>query len=247
MADRKVLYRSGGSFNELAPAADRVKAIGMLSGGLTVTLETVGGATAQLDDFAAQFNLSAGIDFAVNGTKLGGTSGDTVIGDVGGYVNFTPTTTTVRGCLDGIDTKLGILSQGIGIVTFTTGEAFTAGQIAKISANNTAMKALATSLANARVIGVAETPIVFPGSGDITTGDGALIADVQLVAGLTLAFADEIFLSPAVSGSGTNVEPTVAGQVIIKVGEIMDASTYNIATGRGAAMILQIEPPTLIA
>lgn len=247
MADRKVLYRSGGSFNELAPAADRVKAIGMLSGGLTVTLETVGGATAQLDDFGTQFNLSNGIDFAVNGTKLGGTSGDTKIGDAGGFTNFTPASATVRGCLTGIDTKLGVLSQGIGVVTFVLGEAFTTGQIAKISANNTVMKALATSLVNARVVGVAEGPLAFPGSGDITTGDGALIQNVQLAAGLTVAFADEVFLSPSVSGSGTNVEPTVAGQVIIKVGEIIDASGYVIGTGLGASMLLRIEPPTLIA
>lgn len=246
MADRKVLYRSGGAFPELSPVADRVRAIGMLSGGSTVTLETAGGDQAVLDDAAHTFEL-IGADLVVSGSSLGGVSGDTIVGDAGGFSFFTPTAPTVRGALEGVDDKLCILSKGIGVVTFTAGENLTAGQLVRISANDTVLKALATSLANARVVGVAEDAILSAAAGDITTGDGANIENAQLATGLTLAAGDEIFLSAATAGSGTNVEPTASGEVVIKVGVIKDASGYVGGTGLGAEMILHIEPPTLIA
>jgi hypothetical protein len=245
MADRKVLYRSGGAFPEVSPTADRIRAIGMVTTGPALTL-VASGATATLDAANTRFNLSAGIDLALNGTKLGGTSGDTLVGDAGGFSYFAPTGATVRGALEGIDAKLGTLSQGIGVVSFSVAEAFTAGMFARISANNTVSKAIATSLAAARVIGVAETAIP-SGTGDITTGDGALIESVQLATGLTLAANEDVFLSKDTAGYGTNVEPTGSGEVVIKVGVVKDASTYVGGTGLGAKMILKIETPSLIA
>ena len=43
-------------------------------------------------------------------SNSGGTAGSTLIGDDASYLNFTPTATTVKGALSGIDTKLGTLA-----------------------------------------------------------------------------------------------------------------------------------------
>lgn len=41
-----------------------------------------------------------------------GVAGSTLIGDNNGYSNFTPTTSTIKGALAGIDTALGLISGG---------------------------------------------------------------------------------------------------------------------------------------
>lgn len=76
MADRKVLFRAGASLNEASPSADRVRAIGMLSGAATLTLEQSGGVTAVLS--ATQFTLSGTVD--MNSAGGGNITGFTNIG-----------------------------------------------------------------------------------------------------------------------------------------------------------------------
>lgn len=76
MADRKVLFRSGASLPEVSPSADRVRAIGMLSGSAVLTLEQSGGVTAVLS--GTQFSLSGTTD--LNSAGGGNITGFTNIG-----------------------------------------------------------------------------------------------------------------------------------------------------------------------
>jgi hypothetical protein len=76
MADRKVLFRSGANVNEASPTADRVRAIGMLSGAASLTLENSGGQTAVLS--ATQLTLSGTVD--MNSAGGGNITGFTNIG-----------------------------------------------------------------------------------------------------------------------------------------------------------------------
>lgn len=76
MADRKVLFRSGARLDEASPSADRVRAIGMLSGSATLTLEQSGGVTAVLS--ATQLTLSGTTD--MNSAGGGNITGFTNIG-----------------------------------------------------------------------------------------------------------------------------------------------------------------------
>jgi len=46
----------------------------------------------------------------INGTLLSSTGGSGIVGDAGGYSNFTPTGATVRGALQGIDSALGSIA-----------------------------------------------------------------------------------------------------------------------------------------
>ncbi len=151
----------------------------------------------------------------------------------------------MRGCLTGIDTKLGTISPGL--VTFTAAEQIDAGMFAYISGNNSVSKAIATSLAASKVVGLAEAQILAAASGTIDTGDGAPLATMQLATGLTVNAGDDIYLSDATAGYGTNVAPTTSGRVVRKIAEVKDASGYVSGTGLGATGIQRIGPATVLA
>lgn len=224
MADRKVLFRSNGSMTEVSPTADKVRAVGVKSDAATASLETIGGRSATLSDAANALELSGTVDLSFNGTKLGSVAGSTKVGDAGGYTNFTPTGATVRGALQGIDAALASVMQ-VG-VNFTAGELIQAGRAVRILANNTVVKAIATSLAAARVVGVAESAIASASTGFVTTGYGSLVEAAQFVTGLTLAANDEVFLSAVEAGKFTNVKPSGAGQIVKPIGVVKDAASY---------------------
>jgi len=107
------------------------------------------------------------------------------------------------------------------------------GYFGYMSGNSVVSLALADTLVHASVMGANQN---VSGTMDIL---GAV--SVFFETGLTLAAGNRVYLSAATSGMATNVAPSTVGQVVAKVGLIIDQSTYN-STQR-AKIILQISNP----
>lgn len=115
----------------------------------------------------------------------------------------------------------------------TTG--VTTGFVGYVSANNTILKAKADSMSTAKVVGV--------NSGTAGELEVAGAVDAQFVAGLTLAAGDFVYLSAATAGQLTNVAPTTDGQVVLKVGVVLNTTAYTGTAGDLANIVLQVGTP----
>lgn len=102
-----------------------------------------------------------------------------------------------------------------------------AGEIGYASGNNTVARAIATSLAASRAVGV------YTGTANtLSTGPRVgILLEAGLNAGTPPAAGQPIFVSASVAGRGTNVAPSAVGQAEAQVAILLDATGYNNATG----------------
>jgi hypothetical protein len=85
-------------------------------------LSLINGVNRTVDLASNTLNVNA---LQIGGALLSGSTGSALIGDAGGYSNFTPTAATVRGALQGIDSALaGVTGSAI---TALTGDATASG------------------------------------------------------------------------------------------------------------------------
>lgn len=110
------------------------------------------------------------------------------------------------------------------------------GDLGYISASDTAVKAIATAMSTAIVIGANEGT-----SGSMTVA--GVIENQNVEAGITILAGERLYLSDATAGTVTNVAPSASGSVIAPVGV---AKAGNGGAGNDVKMILQILPPVQI-
>lgn len=113
------------------------------------------------------------------------------------------------------------------------------GEIGYESGNNTVSRAIATSLAAARAVGV------YTGTAN-TLSRGprvGILLEAGLNSGTPPAAGQPIFVSASVAGRGTNVAPSTATQVEAQVAILLDAAGYNNATGSVQDCAWQVTSP----
>lgn len=114
-----------------------------------------------------------------------------------------------------------------------------AGEIGYASGNNTVSRAIATSLAASRAVGV------YTGTANtLSTGPRVgILLEAGLNAGTPPAAGQPIFISASTGGRGTNVAPSTATQVEARVAILLDATGYNNATGSVQDCAWQVTAP----
>lgn len=126
-------------------------------------------------------------------------------------------------------------------IAASAGEAMAAGALVYVSAWGTMKKADRTVLATRYVIGVTQQPAILGGHIDVQTEGVALVV---MEAGLVLAPGDPIYLGTG--GRATNVAPTLAGEALVEIGELLDGSMYAPGNLR-ASVIIEVEQPVVLS
>lgn len=147
-----------------------------------------------------------------------------------------------------VELDAGTASGGVTAVN-GEGTGLAVGEAVRVApgSDGTVVRARADSEVNAFVVGLAEAAIAAAGSGRVVTGQGG-VETAQFETGLTLAAGDEVYLSSAVAGALTNVQPTTTGEIVKVVGSLWDASAYvgTTAANSKASVLLQIEQGTIV-
>lgn len=112
-------------------------------------------------------------------------------------------------------------------VDLVAGEAIGAGVPVYISGNDEVSIACASAAATALTVGIATAAIASSDTGAITISGRA--DRCAFGSGLTLAAGDTAYLS-IVAGELTDTAPTTAGEVVVELGLVVDASEY-VASG----------------
>lgn len=182
------------------------------------------------------FDTGAGYNATAAGTSVqvlhgGATPGFSAVDLTADVVNVLPVANGGTGSSAG--TTSSVLT---GLTLFATP---VAGEIGYASSNNTVSRAIATSLAASRAVGV------YAGTAN-TLSQGprvGILLEAGLNAGTPPAAGQPIFVSASVAGRGTNVAPSTATQVEAQVAILLDATGYNNATGSVQDCVWQVTSP----
>lgn len=128
-----------------------------------------------------------------------------------------------------------------GMINFFAVAPILTGEVVICVLPNTVAQGIATTFANAQVMGVAAAPI-FPGPipGPVVTYQGQT-ATAFFEPGLVLLPNQDVFLSLTIPGALTNVPPQVPPCIQKKVGIVVDPTGYVSPGNPYAGIILQIE------
>jgi hypothetical protein len=139
------------------------------------------------------------------------------------------------------------VSLAAGSTTFTVNltatPAFDIGEFARVSADNTVVKAQADSFANAGVVGAAALPILATTVGAFEVLVGRRIL-AQLETGLIVAAGDRLYLSVTTAGALTNIPPSITGDVVKPMGWMVDSSAYVGAVPANSKADIIYQPET---
>lgn len=226
--------------------------------GGNLTIATVTSGTLALNSAAAisstagtTGSFSAGTSMTVTGatalnlTASGATADITFTGRTQAYtfndasnVTFSVgiTATSIVGAINQVYSNVGSATSIANTYTNNTGGTLVAGTAVYITttASNIAKSTASTDAAAAQFVGIVKTSIADTASGLIVS-EG--VQNAAFVASLTLNNGDEVFLSTT-AGLFTNVAPSSAGNVVLSVGFVKDASAYTGSSGDLASVQL---------
>lgn len=207
-------------FSALNLANNGTTALSISGGSITVqagtTLDTTSTGNINLPNNGSAI-------FQIEGTSVGAT-----------VTAANLTTLTDGSNADALHTHASTGSVAVsGLTTTGVGD----GYVAYVSSNNTMTKAKADAMSTSRVFGA--------NAGTVGTMNVVGTTTCWFEPSLTLAAGDLAYLSASTSGMLTNVAPSGSGQVVAKVGVVLDTSTY--AGQQKARILFQIGEPVQLA